>query len=85
MRRDTDVADVDADAKVDSLIRGHTGIALAHAPLHIDRAANRIDDAWTLQQQTVARGLDDAADVLVDLEVDEPMLPGSITSSAGLP
>ena len=47
---DDDVADIDADAKVDPLFGRHTGIALGHATLHVDRAAHRIDDAGELEQ-----------------------------------
>jgi hypothetical protein len=47
------------------------GVALRHAALDLDRAANCIDDAWELEQDAVTGGLDDAAVVLRDLGIDE--------------
>jgi hypothetical protein len=38
---------------------GDTNGAISHRRLHLDRAAHRIDHARELQQQPVARGLDD--------------------------
>jgi hypothetical protein len=49
----------------------HTGVALGHAPLHVDRAAYRLDDTWELEHQTFADRLDDATTVLADLGVDQ--------------
>ncbi len=68
---DDDVTDVDTDAKLDPLLGGHLGIALGHATLHVDRAADRVDHTGKFQQQAVARGLDDAATVLSDRRVKE--------------
>src|SRR5262252_5017585 len=56
-----DVTDVDANAKLYLPICGYADIALGHTPLHINGAANRIDDAGKLEQQAIASGLDDAA------------------------
>jgi hypothetical protein len=39
--------------------------------LDLDRAAHRVDDARELDEQPVARGLDDASLVLGDLAVDQ--------------
>ena len=50
---------------------GDAGVPLGHRPLHLDRAAHRIDDARELDQQAVAGGLDDAAAVLGDLRIDQ--------------
>src|ERR1700682_4258660 len=66
-----DVADIDADAKLNALVGPNVGIALGHAALHLDRAAHRIDDAGEFHQYAVAGGFDNAAAVLLDLEVDE--------------
>jgi len=40
-----------------------------HLALHLDRATNRIDHARKLAKQTVARRVDDAAAVPLDLAV----------------
>jgi hypothetical protein len=37
--------------------------------LHLDRATHRVDNAGELDQEPVARGLDDAAAVLLDLGI----------------
>src|SRR6516225_5502444 len=65
-----DVTDVDANAKRYLPICGFAGVALGHPPLHVNRAANRIDYTAKLEQQAVASGLDDAATVLRDLGID---------------
>src|SRR5262249_777048 len=64
-----DVTDVDPNAKRHLAICGYAGVALGHPPLHVNRAANRIDHAWELEQQTVAGRLDDPAAVLRDLGI----------------
>src|SRR5262249_43565047 len=61
-----DVADVDADSEHDPLHRRHRLVALGHAALHFDRTAHGIDRACELDQQAVARRLDDAARVAGD-------------------
>ena len=66
-----DVANIDADAKVESLIGGNAFVALGHPALHVDGAAHRIDHAREFQQQAVTGRLDDAAVVFGDLGVDE--------------
>src|SRR4029453_3457243 len=58
-----DVANVDADTKVDPLFGGHTGIAFGHAPLNIDGASYRINYTGKLQQQAIASSLYDSAAV----------------------
>jgi hypothetical protein len=52
---------MDADAKLDPAIGRQTGIALDHAVLHLDGAANRIDDASELNEGAIARPLNNAA------------------------
>jgi hypothetical protein len=66
-----DVAEIDANAKLDSLVLRHAGIAFAHAALHLDRAAHRIHHARELHQRAVPGGLDDLAAMLLDLGVDQ--------------
>jgi len=68
------VAEVDADAQLDAVVRREPLIPLGHRLLHLDRAAHRIDDAGKFHQQAVAGGLDDAAVVLGDLRIEE-LLP----------
>ena len=45
---DDDVADVDADTKIDPLLGRDTGIAFSHASLNVHGAPYRIDNAWKL-------------------------------------
>src|ERR1700691_1524085 len=55
-----DVAEMDADAELDAAIFRQAGVALDHAILHLDRAANRADDAARLDENTVPRALEGA-------------------------
>ncbi len=66
-----DVAEVDPHAEEDSPRLGYARVAFGHPLLHLERAAHRIDDAPELDQKPIARGLDDAAPVLLDLGVAE--------------
>ena len=68
---DDDVADIDADAKLDAPIDWNCGIALVHATLDLDRAAHCVDDAGEFDQCAVTGGLDDAAAMLGDLGIDQ--------------
>ena len=68
---DDHVAEIDADAQFDAVVRRDARVALGHRLLHRDGTAHRIDDAGKLHQQAVAGGLDDAALVLGDLRIDE--------------
>ena len=68
---DDDVADIDADAKLDPLLMWHVGVALRHATLNIDGTAHRVHDAVELGQQPIAGVLDDPPTVLRDLGIDE--------------
>ena len=55
-----DVAEMDADAKLDAPLRRHTSVAFDHAVLDFDGAAHRVDDAAELDERAVAGALDDA-------------------------
>jgi hypothetical protein len=68
---DDDIAHVDADAKGDLLAGRDIRVPLAHRLLHLDRAAQGIDDTGELDQKAVARGLDDAAPMFGDLGIDQ--------------
>jgi hypothetical protein len=60
-------AEIDADAEIDAPLDRHVGVARSHLALHLDRATNRIDHARELAEQTIARRMDDAAPMLLDL------------------
>ena len=50
---------------------GTTAFRCGHLPLHIDRAAHRIDDAGELDQEPVAGGFDNAAAMFDDPGIDQ--------------
>src|SRR5262249_49382822 len=68
---DDDIAQIDADAKLDALICRDFVIALARGALDRHRTSHRFDDAGKFHQQSVAGGLDDAAFVLGYFRVDQ--------------
>ena len=72
---DDHVAEIDADAEADLPLAGDVGVAFGHAPLHLGRALDGVDDARELHQHAVAGGLDDPAFFLGDGRIDqlEPM------------
>jgi hypothetical protein len=47
---DDDVAEIDADAQFDAIIRRDARVPLGHRLLHRDRTAHRIDDAGKFHQ-----------------------------------
>src|SRR5206468_653320 len=65
------VAQIDADAELDTLAGNEVALAVEHAALDFGGAAHRVDDAGEFRQETVAGGLDDAALVLANLGLDE--------------
>jgi hypothetical protein len=56
-----DISEVDADAKLDAAFGRQTGIALDHAILHLDGAADRIHHAAELDDGSVAGAFDHAS------------------------
>src|SRR5580704_6629277 len=68
---DDHVAEIDADAQFDAVLRRDTRVPLGYRLLHRDRAAHRIDDAGKFPQQAVAGGFDDAAAVLGDFRIEK--------------
>src|SRR6516165_10534419 len=64
-----DVAEIDADAKLDTPLDRHIGVAPSYRLLDLDGAPHRIDDAGELDEQPVAGRLDDAASVFLDLGI----------------
>src|SRR5262249_15151014 len=68
---DDDVAEVQPDAKFDAAFCRYLGITLGHSALDLDCAAYRVDDTGELDEDAVARGLDDAAAMLLDFGIDQ--------------
>jgi hypothetical protein len=66
---DDDISDIDANAELDPIVARNRRIALGHRRPHFDRAAQRVDDAGELDQQTVAHRLDDPAMMLGNLGI----------------
>jgi hypothetical protein len=73
---DYNIADVNADAKLDAIVVGLICILLGHAALNFDGASRCIDGAGKLDQHAVASRLDDASAVLDDAGVDERFSEG---------
>jgi hypothetical protein len=81
---DDNVAEVDADAKLDAALHRHPRVATYHLALNFDRAAHRVDDACKLDEKTVASGLDDPAPMLGDLRVAQFLAVGAQRSEGPL-
>jgi hypothetical protein len=56
-----DIAEMDTDAKLDTTLRWKTRVALDHAVLHLDGAADGIDHAAKLDDDAVASAFNDPA------------------------
>jgi hypothetical protein len=65
------IAEIDTDPEDDPLLLGDVGIAVEHRPLHLDSAADSIDNAGKFDEHSVAGSLYDPAVVLFDLWIDE--------------
>jgi len=68
---DHDVTHVDANAEVDALVGRHSRIALAHTSLHLGRAAQGVDEAAELDEQTVTGRLDEPTVVRGDRRINQ--------------
>src|SRR5271165_1288762 len=66
-----DVAEMNADAKLDATLRRQAGVAFDETVLHLDRAAHGVDHAAELNKRAVAGALDDAPVVRVDRGIDQ--------------
>ena len=66
-----DVADMDADAKLDLRSVRHVDIPLRHRALNFHRTTGRIHGTGELDQHAVAGGLDDATVVRRDAGIDQ--------------
>jgi hypothetical protein len=61
----------------DPLMFGRPGVALGHSLLHGNRTGDSLNDARELNEDAVARRLDDAAFMFGDLWIDEFTAMGS--------
>jgi hypothetical protein len=68
---DYDVAQVDANAELDTLIRGFASIALTHPLLQFDGATRRIYHAGKFDQQPITGRFHNPSTVLSDLRVNQ--------------
>src|SRR5262245_8244384 len=66
-----DIADIDADTKLDAFLTRDIDVTLNHAPLDVDGTSHCVHDTSKLDQHAIASGLDNAATVLGDFRVDE--------------
>ena len=66
-----DVAEMNADAKLDPPLGWHARVALDEAVLHLDGAAHRVDHAAELDETAVAGALDDPPVVRGDGGIDQ--------------
>ena len=66
-----DVAQVNADASLDTLAGGQAGVALSQAATHFHGAAHGLDHAAKFDERTVAGPLDDPPVVNRDRRVDQ--------------
>ena len=55
------VTEVDADPELDAALGREASITLDHPVLHLDGAADRIDDASELNEDAISCSLNDAA------------------------
>ena len=65
------IAEMDADAELDTPLGRQPGVALDHAVLHLDGAAHGVDHAAKLDERAVAGALDDAAVMRGDGGIDQ--------------
>jgi hypothetical protein len=68
---DDHVAEIDPNAELNSFLRRNFGIALPHALLDLDRAADCIHDARKLDENAIARRFHDTTAVLLSFGVDQ--------------
>jgi hypothetical protein len=65
------VAEVDANASLNALVRGDSRVALGDPGLHLDGRSHRLDHAAELDHRTVAGAFDNPPVVNRDSRVDE--------------
>ena len=71
------VTDVDADPELDAAVLRQAGVALDHAVLDLDRAANSVHDAAEFDDRSVARALDDTTVMYGNCGIDQIATQGS--------
>src|SRR5262245_65799927 len=67
-----DIADIDADTKLDAFLTRDIDVTLNHAPLDVDGTSHCVHDTSKLDQHAIASGLHNAATMLGDLRVAQP-------------
>ena len=67
---DDDVAEIDADPQFETALGRDRIVDGARRPLHLDGAAQRVDDARKIRQQAVACGADDPSAMGRDQRID---------------
>jgi hypothetical protein len=82
---DHDVAEVDADPKVEPIAVRQRGVAGAQLLLGLDRAPDRLDHARELGDHPVAPGVDHASGMALDQPRHAPRCCSSRTSAATSP
>ena len=68
---ENDIADIDADAEFDALVRCNPGVTLGHATLDVDRTTDGVDHAHEFHEHSIARRFDDSAAMFGDLRINE--------------
>ena len=63
---DDHIAEIDADADMDTLFLGKRTVAFIHLTLNGDGALNRINDTCEFREEAIARQLEDTSPVLLD-------------------
>ena len=61
---DNHIADIDADAQEDAMLRGRLGILRVHCFLNVDSAFHGVDDAGELDEDAVTHKLEDTPAML---------------------
>src|SRR5262249_6706419 len=65
------VADIDADSKLDTFVGRDVSVAFRHAALNINSAAHSVDNTDELHQDPVACCLDNATAMLGDFRINQ--------------
>jgi hypothetical protein len=65
------IADVNADAKLDPIVLGRTYILLGHAALNFDGASRCVDGTGKLDHHSIASCLDDVSAMLSDFGIEK--------------
>src|SRR4051812_6601003 len=65
------VSKIDPDAERNALFLELSGVPVDDCPLHLDRAAHRINHARKFREHAVAGGLDNTTAMLLDFRIDK--------------